>query len=271
MHTPYDWLVLSAQRRPDEPALLIWRENLISRQLSWLQLHEQVEFARGGITANGVRAEDRVVLVLPNDSAFVTILLACIGAGVIVVPAPVPTVSRTEAFRDRLAGILTASGPCALVTLSEWLPTVRAIASSAAPHSRILSVEEIEQARTHPQHKAVRKQGGQIGFLQFTSGSTATPRGVAVTYDAIAQNCRQSAVMYNERPSDVAVTWVPLYHDMGLVTGLLRPLHVGYTMVLMRPEGLSYDRPTAGCSLSTDAAPPLAVLLISPMSYACAR
>jgi acyl-CoA synthetase (AMP-forming)/AMP-acid ligase II len=236
VQTPYDWLVRSAHRRPDEPALLIWRENLISRELSWRQLYEQVELARGYITANGVRAEDRVVLVLPNDSAFVITLLASIGAGVIAVPAPVPTVSRTEAFRDRLAGILTASGACALVTLSEWLPTVGAIASSVAPDCQILSIEEMEQFRTRPPLEPVRTRGSQIGFLQFTSGSTGTPRGVAVTYDAIAENCRQAAIMYNERPSDVAVTWVPLYHDMGLVTGLLRPLHVGYTMVLMRPE-----------------------------------
>src|ERR1700679_2579690 len=105
MQTPYDWLVRSAHSRPDELALLTWRANTVSEQLSWLQLYENIESARGGMIANGIRPEDRVVLVLPNDSAFVTILLACIGAGAIAVPGPVPTVSRSDAFRDRLTGI----------------------------------------------------------------------------------------------------------------------------------------------------------------------
>ena len=236
MQTPYDWLMRSARSRPDELALLTWRANTVNGQLSWLQLRENVEFARGGIIANGIRPEDRVVLVLPNDSAFVTMLLACIGAGAIAVPGPVPTVSRSDAFRDRLAGILSVSRASALVTMSEWVPSVRAIASSVAPYCKILSAEEIERAKIHPQREAFCSEDTQIAFLQFTSGSTGTPKGVAVTYESLEANCRQAAAMYNERPADVTVTWVPLFHDMGLVAGLFRPLYTGYRMVLMRPE-----------------------------------
>ncbi|MCZ7009770.1 AMP-binding protein, partial [Salmonella enterica] len=74
-----------------------------------------------------------------------------------------------------------------------------------------------------------------IAFLQYTSGSTATPKGVMVTHANIVANEAAIASQFGTTADDVMVSWLPLYHDMGLIGGLLHPLYGGMPLVLMSP------------------------------------
>lgn len=113
-------------------------------------------------------------------------------------------------------------------------------------------------------------------FLQYTSGSTATPRGVIVTQRALLENSKTIARSVNLRPGGVAVTWLPPYHDMGMVGGLLAPLAAGATVVVMAPESFlrrpvrwlqAISRYGACLSAAPNFAYDLCVRRISPSEY----
>jgi acyl-CoA synthetase (AMP-forming)/AMP-acid ligase II len=227
--TAYDRLAGHAYRRPDAVAVTGWATG---EDLTFGALHDLVDriaVSLGRLTVPG----DRVVLVLPNEVSFPAVLLAGIRTGLVAVPAPVPSANRTAAFRERLSGIVADCRPALVVTDDPWAGEVARLAGAPTVPWR-----ELAAGSARPDGPAER---GPIAFLQYTSGSTGRPRGVVVTHDGVAASCRQAAAAYAERTADIAVTWVPLFHDMGLVTGIMRPLYTGYRSVLLRPEEFSRD------------------------------
>lgn len=235
--TPYDWACAHARLRPDEPAVLVWRDGEVCQTLSWKSLRQHVGQMREGLAHRGIKPGDRVIMALGNDASFVIALLACGAAGAIAVPAPVPTLRRTEAFRERLLGIARSCEPSLLITTDAWIPLVSRVISAGAPGCQPASYGSVlygAEGSLSGERAPVSSPG--IALLQFTSGSTGSPRGVAVTYEMLAASCGQAASVYQERQSDVAVSWVPLYHDMGLITAVMRPLYSGYPSVILSPE-----------------------------------
>jgi len=234
--TPYDWACAHARLRPDEPAVLAWRGGDVRQRLSWGQLRWHADQARDGLACYGVKAGDRVIVALANDVSFVIAILACAAAGAIAVPAPVPAMRRTDAFRERLTSIARACQPSLVITVGDWIPLVSAVVSAAAPSCQLASYDSVHAAGNGPPAGPAPARSSDIALLQFTSGSTGSPRGVVVTYSMLAASCGQAATVYQERNADTAVTWVPLYHDMGLVTAVMRPLYSGYPTVILSPE-----------------------------------
>ncbi len=239
--TGYDWLAANAARRPDGLAVVEWETG---GSLTNLELYRAVERARAGL-GRRTRRGDRVVLVLPNAPSFPTLLFACLGAGLIAVPAPVPSVSRTSAFRERLTRIVADCGPALLVTEEQWTGRLTETLGADVDRCPVISWRELCEPAPdgRPEEPEPAAAGttpgdlaGRIAFLQYTSGSTGRPRGVVVTHEALRVSCAQAAQAYAEQDGDRAVTWVPLFHDMGLVTGLMRPAFSGYPTVLVRPE-----------------------------------
>ncbi|MEV5890691.1 AMP-binding protein [Nonomuraea fuscirosea] len=223
--TVFDRLRDHARERPEALAFSFWHNGELRETCTYEILLADVEGIAGVLAAQGVRPGQRVVLVLPNDLTFVRALLACVAIGAIAVPAPTPLVSRTAAFQERLSRIVSDCTPELVVAPREWFTR---IGDHIGP-ARVVAAEDLGEGAfsraTHP-----------VAFLQYTSGSTSAPRGVVVTHESITVSCEQAAEVYRETTDDVAVTWVPLYHDMGLVTGVLRPLHTGYHSVLMSPD-----------------------------------
>jgi acyl-CoA synthetase (AMP-forming)/AMP-acid ligase II len=233
--TPYDWAGAHARLRPGEAAVLAWRDSDVRQRLSWEQLTWHADQARAGLACRGVGVGDRVIVALANDASFVIALLACAAAGAIAVPAPVPAMRRTDAFRERLTGIARVCEPSLVITAKEWIAPVSAVVSTAAPGCQLADYDDLHAAENSPPAWPAPACSSDIALLQFTSGSTASPRGVTVTYGMLAASCGQAAAVYQEQRADTAVTWVPLYHDMGLVTGVMRPLYSGYPTVILQP------------------------------------
>ena len=238
--TAAGWLRRHARHRPDAAALTCWGEGEIRRRLTLGELDRLVDTVVRGL--RGLRAEpgERVALVLPNDETFAAVLLAAIDSGLVAVPAPAPRTTRTEAFERRLRAIVLDCLPALVITTEAWRDKVRAALDDPTTRFRIRTWEELLAARG-----ALPMGGGAPearvsprapAFLQYTSGSTGSPKGVVVNHRALQSSCRQAARFYGESSTDVAVTWVPLHHDMGLITGVLRPLFSGYESVLMPPE-----------------------------------
>lgn len=230
----YDWLTGHATTSPSAPAVVRW-----SRDGEPWWTYRQLWMATNGVAEalrrNGIRPGDRVVLALPNEPSFVIALAACMAAGAIAVPAPVPTGTRMSAVWERLRGIVANCAPRLLVTPADQVDRVRTQVSRSGEELAVVAFEALAAEGGQPGYSS-DLGGCAVALLQYTSGSTSRPRGVVVTHDMLLSSCAQTAAAYEEGVDDVAVTWVPLFHDMGLVTAVMRPLFTGYRTVLLSPQ-----------------------------------
>ncbi|MGW2250679.1 AMP-binding protein [Kitasatospora sp. NPDC001660] len=248
--TAHDRLAHHARRRPDALALTCLDGDR-PRTLTYRQLAELVGSTASALTALGARPGDRLVLVLPNDESFVAVLLAAMALGILPVPAATPATTRTEAFGLRLRGIVADCRPALIATTASWRDAVRTALGDLDVPGGVHPWPDLVEAGSGGHAGAPAPSPDAPAFLQYTSGSTGSPKGVVISHRALRASCAQAARVYGERPDDVAVTWVPLHHDMGLVTGVLRPLFSGYASALMPPEAFA-RRPGAWLSAISD-------------------
>jgi len=184
---------------------------------------------------------DRVILLLLHGSDFLLGFLACLIAGLIAVPAyPVrePS-SATRSVRnfDRLISILKDATPAVALSNQSMLDR-RAELTQASSAFATLQWLAIEQATAAKPPALPVATPGDIAFLQYTSGSTATPKGVMVSHaNLLALFADMDASCRHER-SSVMVTWIPVYHDMGLIYGLLLPLYFGFPIYSLLPAAV---------------------------------
>ncbi|MFC5665975.1 AMP-binding protein [Kitasatospora misakiensis] len=234
MNSLHGWLRTAATRRPDAPAFVA-EDPDGSVAVTWDQLARRVAAMRGGLRARRTAAGERIALSLPGGPDLVAALLAVAAEGCVAVVLPTPRGRRDGAYADRLAGVWADCAPSALIeTPAETLrrTAIEGIEGLAA----VASVDPAELAAAEPVHSpAATRDADAPVILQYTSGSTKRPRGVVLSTAMLEANCRQARAVYGDHEDDVAVSWVPLYHDMGLITAVIRPLFSGHPSVLLRP------------------------------------
>jgi acyl-CoA synthetase (AMP-forming)/AMP-acid ligase II/acyl carrier protein len=206
------------------------------QSLTYADLDRQARRIAAALRADGV-ATRRALLVYPPGLDFVAAFLGCLYAGIVAVPMYPPSPPHVGAGVALLQRV--AADACASLVL-----TTRAFAALAGGWGETVAPDLI---RLRWIMTDARSAGGEIGcdrvdlapdtlaFLQYTSGSTGTPKGVMVTHGNIVEHgrCVQAALQLTQH--SVAVGWLPLYHDMGLIGTVLLPLQVGFRSVLMSP------------------------------------
>ncbi|WP_228717853.1 AMP-binding protein [Kitasatospora acidiphila] len=234
------WPTVHACHRPTGPAVTVHQDGEIQARLTFAELSAAVDRFARVLTGRHITAGARVLLVLPNGLEFSTALLGALRAGLVAVPAPTPDLARQEALRERITGIAADCAPALAITLEDWIDQLHRILRRLPEPPALLSWEQLGRADGAPPRRPSSPPPvaapDDIAFLQYTSGSTGQPKGVAVSHRALHASCHQAAAVYAETPADTAVTWVPLHHDMGLITGLFRPLFTGYESVLLSPR-----------------------------------
>lgn len=171
-----------------------------------------------------------VCLPYPHGMDFVTAFLACLHAGVIAVPCSPPKRQHHRSFQ-RLHTIFANACPDLLLTHST-LKTTDQI-DSAGDRFDVISTDDLVLDATYTSR---RPAPNDVAFIQYTSGSTGTPKGVIVTHANIAANELAIQHAFRHTPESVTVSWLPMYHDMGLIGGLLQSLYVGFRSVLLSPQ-----------------------------------
>lgn len=181
---------------------------------------------------------DRVLLLYPFGLEYPAVFLACLYAGLVAVPAFPPDQQRAVKTMPRVSAIIRDADARLILTTAELAPTVEfARAAARDPESlRILSTAQLganeadADAWTRP--PALERE---LAFLQYTSGSTGTPRGVMIGHDNLLAHQRLAHQRFAQPEGALTVSWLPFYHDMGLIGSLLYPLYHGGTTMLMSP------------------------------------
>jgi len=206
------------------------------RRCSYAELQQAALRTGGSLRAAGLGRGDLVGLVLPDAEQFLTTLFGASIAGLI--PAsiyPPSTTSDLPRYFELTAAILRASGARALVTSRALAASFEEVRRLCPDLSQILCIESFDGPAMEPDW---RPSLDDIAFVQFTSGSTSSPKGVALTHANVSANIQAflgpSAVAASSE--DVGVSWLPLNHDMGLVGMALGALYTGRTCVLLPPE-----------------------------------
>ncbi|MCP2051908.1 UNVERIFIED_ORG: amino acid adenylation domain-containing protein/non-ribosomal peptide synthase protein (TIGR01720 family) [Pseudomonas fluorescens] len=224
-------LVQSLQHRaaqtPDQVALRFLAESAAdSVVLSYRDLDQRARTIAAALQANAALG-DRAVLLFPSGPDYVAAFFGCLYAGVIAVPA-YPPESTKRHHQERLLSIISDAEPRLLLTIASLADGLAQI-ENAPP---VLSVDTLENAGNWVEPEL---QAHDIAFLQYTSGSTALPKGVQVSHGNLVANevLIRRGFGIDLHPDDVIVSWLPLYHDMGLIGGLLQPIFSGVPCVLM--------------------------------------
>ena len=196
--------------------------------LSWDRLRAEAMNRAAHLRALGLRMGDRLAIVMPDGRDFVPTFLGAAWVGVIPVPLPPPlSLGKLDSYRGSLAAVMNKAEPAYLATTAKLEDVLGSAASRVPSLQGVVTAEDLRaEAPARAAREPVDPRADDIAFLQFTSGSTATPKGVEVTHGNLRANAW--AIMRDglqaESHSDSGVSWLPLYHDMGLIGFVLGPL-----------------------------------------------
>jgi fatty-acyl-CoA synthase len=212
------------------------REQAYSYRQIWQRAHERACFLRD----RGIKKSDRIVLALPEPDDFVLTFFGALVAGAVPVPLyPPQTLARLDAYLANLSRIVEVSEAKLLVTGNRPFTSDNGVPEAARALFALPSVraEEIAEAPPVTSEIAIEVEPDDLAFLQFTSGSTSSPKGVMVTHGNLEANAR--AIMFDglraDPDRDKGVSWLPLYHDMGLIGFVIAPLFAEVPVVLLPP------------------------------------
>jgi fatty-acyl-CoA synthase len=208
----------------------------VETRRSYADMYEASLRVAAALRSLGLGHGDLVALVIGDSEQFLTTLFGASIAGLI--PAslyPPASTSDLPRYLAATAGILKSCGARAVVTTRGLLPHFGALRSICPELSCLVPCDALDAPAVGPQ---VTVSADDIAFVQFTSGSTSAPKGVVVTHRNLSANIEAfsgpSGVASS--PSDRAVSWLPMYHDMGLVGMAIGAVYGGLTAVLLTPQ-----------------------------------
>jgi len=188
--------------------------------------------ALAGRLAEHAELGSRALLLFPMGIECLVAFFGCLYAGIIGVPMMVP---RRQSARDASASILADCDPRLALTTSELLSGARGDIVGRFHHAGLewLAVDAPAAEVDAAERSDARR--GDIAFLQYTSGSTSAPKGVMISHGNLLANLEMIRIACGNTRASTYVSWVPLYHDMGLILNALQALYVGASCVLIPP------------------------------------
>ena len=226
-----DWHV---QSHADRMHIRILGENGSSETLSYLQLQQQAVIVAAGLQERGVEPGDKVAIMLPTGREYFLSFYATLIVGAVPVPIYPPLrLNQIEDHLRRHCGILSNCNAVTLITFSEAILFARLLKSHVNSLRSVVCLDELSSASQTLVRPSI--SATDVAFLQYTSGSTGNPKGVVLTHDNLLTNIRCMGEAVNASSDDVFVSWLPLYHDMGLIGAWLGSLYYAMPLVIMSP------------------------------------
>ncbi len=219
---------------PDRVHLRILGDSRNVEEVTYGELHEQAVAVAAGILARDVSPGDSVALMLPTSRSYFVTFAGVLLAGAVPVPIyPPARASQLVEHLRRHARILANAGTRLLVTVPEAERLGRLLRSNVDTLRAVVVPEALAAERGGA---LPRPRGADVALLQYTSGSTGHPKGVVLTHDNLLANIRAMGQASAVSGADTFVSWLPLYHDMGLIGAWLSSLYYGMPLAVMAPQ-----------------------------------
>ncbi|MEU8571416.1 fatty acyl-AMP ligase [Streptomyces pathocidini] len=233
-------LARNAALTPDDPAFtfLDFAADPAGRRhtLSWAELDRRVE-AMAGVLARAGATGERAAVLATSGLEYVVGFLAALRAGAVAVPLFPPGILGHD---DRLVSALTNASPACLLTTSANRASIADFCAGrripGRPRTIAVDGPELAEAAANAAQELIppRLRPQDLAYLQYTSGATRDPSGVEISHTNVMANVRQALQVYGlDRDRNCAVSWLPLFHDMGLICTLALPVVGGMHSVFM--------------------------------------
>lgn len=220
-------------------------------QLSYQELGQAAFAVAAHLKMTGASGE-RALLLFPSGVEYIVAFLGCLLAGVIAVPAYSPRPNRPRASLSRIWGMIDDCQPKFALTTSGVLAKLEGV---LADEPRLQGISWMATDTLSPDLASNWEPklfpGSDVAYLQYTSGSTSAPRGVKITHDNIFHTVEYCITVGGPTADGVHCTWLPLYHDLGLVAGVLTSLYMGMRFVFMDPVAF-LQRPVRWLQMISD-------------------
>jgi len=225
-----DWHVAA---HPDRVHVVLLADGEHGEPMSYAELRAEAARVAAGLADLGVEPGDAVAIMLPTSREFFRVFFAILLAGAVPVPIyPPARVSDIEEHLRRQSGILGNCLAKFLVTAPEAQRVAGLLRDRVPTLRRCVTVSDLAR----PEPIAARpRRGEDLALLQYTSGSTGNPKGVILSHANLLANIRAMGRAVGVDSRDVFVSWLPLYHDMGLIGAWLGSLYFAFPLVIMPP------------------------------------
>ncbi len=234
--SPSSFLDVLRERADGEPdrVQVHWLDGDDGRDISYGRLLERAREVASGLVASGLQPNETVAVMLPTGEDFFYAFFGIALAGGVAVPIyPPAQASKIEEYVKRQVGILRNAGVRLLISFGR-VKAVSQVMRLALPTVReSATVDELRRrGRARP---AADVDPSEIFFLQYTSGSTGDPKGVTLRHANVLANIQGIGWGVRVKPADTVVSWLPLYHDMGLIGSWLFSVYYGFPITILSP------------------------------------
>ncbi|MFN6470969.1 MAG: amino acid adenylation domain-containing protein [Nostoc sp. SerVER01] len=231
--TVVELLRFRSSTQPDKNAFTFLLDGETEKAtLTYQELDRRSRRIAAQLQALGLTGE-RALLLYPQGLDFLVAFFGCLYAGVVAVTAYPP---RNERNTPRIKAISIDAQAAIALTTTEILPTVQSLMTQKT------DLESLQWLTTDNFPQGIEDSWQQpsihqdtLAFLQYTSGSTGTPKGVMISHRNLLHNAATTYQFMEHSPESKFVTWLPMYHDMGLIGGILQPLYGGFPCIIMPP------------------------------------
>jgi 1-acyl-sn-glycerol-3-phosphate acyltransferase len=213
--------------------ILLYGEGEQAEAITYAALLQQARGIAAGLVSRGLQPQQAVALMLPTGRTYLESFFGAMLAGGIPVPIyPPARLAQIEDHLKRHARILANAQAAFIITVPQAKSVALLLREQVPTLAEIVTPEDLAAA---PMPLLYRAGPDDIAFLQYTSGSTGDPKGVALTHANLLANLRGMGGAIRATSEDVFVSWLPLYHDMGLIGAWFGSLYFAMPLVLMSP------------------------------------
>jgi acyl carrier protein len=227
-------LRIYVQSEPDRPHIYLQSDEGTEQIITYRELYDTAMAVATGLLERGHKKEETVGIMLPTGKEFFSAFFGILLAGGVPVPIYPPyRPDRIEEYARRQAAILRNAGIRFLVTFSKAEALARLLRPFVPTLAEVTTLDKLTASHTQQQIQTFSTDDAAL--IQYTSGSTSEPKGVQLTHQNILANIRAVGEAVQIRPNDVGVSWLPLYHDMGLIGSWLCSLYFGIPITILSP------------------------------------
>lgn len=226
-----DWHLLKHQQRPH---IYLYGEGNEPEVISYAQLAEGAQSVAAGLQARGLLPGQSVAIMLPTSRDYLFSFFGVLLAGGIPVPIYPPLrPSQLEDHLHRHGGILANAEVILLITVAQAQQVGRLLQGQVSSLREVVTAQHLMALSASIKRPQIRTH--DTAFLQYTSGTTGQPKGVILTHANLLANIRAMGETIQANSTDIFVSWLPLYHDMGLIGAWLSSLYYGIPLALLSP------------------------------------